>query len=177
MVHNVETLEWSCLFQSSKSSFSDFRSFRWETSLQAKDSIHELMATNKRNGLRYIRYNKEVTKTLSLKFNLATLPPTSETASQHSLRVYLQVQQWLRNNLDPTEWGWFMKDGRLNPVPSTLPATSEELLQLILQNNFDKGLRRKMPAQKGRPLLYKVLYLLLRKDMQKFSYSYSRFRR
>jgi len=77
--------------------------------------------TNSLDDLRYIRYNKEVTKTLSSKFNLATLPPTSAAASQHSFRVYLQVQQWLGNNLDPTEWGWFMKEGRLHPVPSTLP--------------------------------------------------------
>ncbi|GBN35780.1 hypothetical protein AVEN_77722-1 [Araneus ventricosus] len=37
----------------------------------------------------------------------------------------------VENKPDPTEWGWFMKDGRLNPVPSTLPAASEELLKLI----------------------------------------------
>ncbi|GBO41649.1 hypothetical protein AVEN_110046-1 [Araneus ventricosus] len=44
------------------------------------------------------------------------------------------VQEWLGNNLDPAEWGWFMKDSRLNPVPSTLLAASEELLQLISCN-------------------------------------------
>ncbi|GBO12241.1 hypothetical protein AVEN_44663-1 [Araneus ventricosus] len=74
---------------------------------------------------------RKVTKTLSSKFNLAALPTTSAAASQHSLRVYLQVQQWLVNNLDPTEWGWFMKDGGFNLVPSTLLAASEVLLQLI----------------------------------------------
>ncbi|GBN99640.1 hypothetical protein AVEN_179944-1 [Araneus ventricosus] len=42
-----------------------------------------------------------------------------------------EVQQWWGNKPDPTEWGWFMKDGRLNPLPSTLPAASEELLKLI----------------------------------------------
>ncbi|GBL75929.1 hypothetical protein AVEN_234261-1 [Araneus ventricosus] len=83
------------------------------------------------DDLRYILYNKEGTNTLSLKFNLATLPPTSAAFPQHSLRVYLQVQQWLRNSLDPIEWGWLMKDGILNTVPSTLPAASEVLLQFI----------------------------------------------
>ncbi|GBM11004.1 hypothetical protein AVEN_1339-1 [Araneus ventricosus] len=64
---------------------------------------------NSLDDLQYIRYNKEVTKTLSSKFNLATLPLTSAAASQHSFRVYFQVQQWLGSNLDPAEWRWFMK--------------------------------------------------------------------
>ncbi|GBO46041.1 hypothetical protein AVEN_72608-1 [Araneus ventricosus] len=106
------------------------------TSRRAEDSAFDFQnhclfcVEEASDGLRYIRYNKEVTKTLSSKFNLETLPLTIAATSPHSF-VYLQVQQWLGNNLDPTEWGPFMKDGRLNRVPSTLTAASEELLQLI----------------------------------------------
>lgn len=44
---------------------------------------------NSLDELRYIHCNKEVTKTLYSKFNLAILPPTSAAAYQYSLRVYL----------------------------------------------------------------------------------------
>ena len=36
------------------------------------------------------------------------LPPTSDAAKFHSHRVYLQVQAWLGNNMEPTEWGWVL---------------------------------------------------------------------
>ncbi|KAJ8666634.1 hypothetical protein QAD02_008296 [Eretmocerus hayati] len=42
----------------------------------------------------------------SKSFSLKTLPPTQGTIEQHSLRVYYQVQKWLRNDLNPLEWGW-----------------------------------------------------------------------
>ena len=38
---------------------------------------------------------------LQANFELATLPPTSVAAAQHSFRVYHQVQMWLGNDLDP----------------------------------------------------------------------------
>ncbi|CAG9820194.1 unnamed protein product [Phaedon cochleariae] len=51
------------------------------------------------------------------KFDLAQQPPTSSSSREHSLRVYLQVQEWLGNPLPPTDWG-FEKDeeGHLRPV-------------------------------------------------------------
>ena len=39
-------------------------------------------------------------------FTLAAFPPTSAAARQHSLRTYLQVQQWLGRDIPPTGWGW-----------------------------------------------------------------------
>jgi hypothetical protein len=35
------------------------------------------------------------------------LPPTSD-ARFHSQLVYLQVQTWLGNNIEATEWGWVL---------------------------------------------------------------------
>ncbi|KAK3924189.1 RNA 3'-terminal phosphate cyclase [Frankliniella fusca] len=57
--------------------------------------------------LRYYEYGRLVAKKSPMHVPLlADLPPTSEGARQHSLRVYLTVQGWLGNSLDPTEWGW-----------------------------------------------------------------------
>ena len=39
-------------------------------------------------------------------FTLAAFPPTSAAARQHSLRTYLQVQQWLGRDIPTTGWGW-----------------------------------------------------------------------
>ncbi|KAK3927182.1 Protein asteroid-like protein 1 [Frankliniella fusca] len=78
------------------------------------------------NDLRYKEYN-EKTNTKTKLPSLATLPPTSAAAQQHSFRVYLQVQQWLGNDLDPTAWGWRAENGTLLPIPTTLPAVPPEL--------------------------------------------------
>ena len=34
------------------------------------------------------------------------LPPTSDAARFHSYKVYLQVQAWLGEEMEPTWWGW-----------------------------------------------------------------------
>uniref|UniRef100_K1QZE5 Tesmin/TSO1-like CXC domain-containing protein n=1 Tax=Magallana gigas TaxID=29159 RepID=K1QZE5_MAGGI len=48
-----------------------------------------------------------------------SLPPTSDAAIVHSMRVYLQCQYWKGKSvadLDPTEWGWTLKTGKLLPI-------------------------------------------------------------
>ena len=55
---------------------------------------------------RYIAYNKAISRTsLSSTFQLATLPPTSAAAKQHSFRTYLTIQEWMGRPLQPTAWG------------------------------------------------------------------------
>ena len=39
------------------------------------------------------------------------LPPTSSTAKYHSLRMYHQIQEWLFNPLDASEYGWILNSG------------------------------------------------------------------
>ena len=68
------------------------------------------------------------------KFDLATLPPTSAAARQHSFRVYHQVQQWRGIALDPTDWGWMLKDGDLTPLPTLREPAPDTLLHLITCN-------------------------------------------
>ncbi|GBO19413.1 hypothetical protein AVEN_202985-1 [Araneus ventricosus] len=85
-----------------------------ETSRTFERSLCDVTSCRKsavnRKSVRRILYDKKVSKTLSSKFNLLTFPLSAE-ASKHPLHVYLQVQQWLWNDLDTTEWGWLMKDG------------------------------------------------------------------
>ena len=54
-----------------------------------------------------------------------TLPPTSDAARFHCLRVYQQTQVWLGNedNVPPQLWGWNEHDGKLTPLlTDKLPA-------------------------------------------------------
>ena len=64
------------------------------------------------------------------------LPPTSAAAKYHSLRVYLQVQEWKRSadRLHPKEWGWRECDGGFVPLQTSLPLASEHLLRVIRCN-------------------------------------------
>ena len=80
---------------------------------------------------RYIAYKKAIKKTpLSSTFQLATLPPTSAAAKQHSFRTYLTVQQWMGRPLQPTAWGWKLDD-ILAPVETDRPIAPDTLLNLI----------------------------------------------
>ena len=43
------------------------------------------------------------------------LPPTIDAVRFHGRRVYLQVQSWLENDLEPTDCGWLLQDNILKP--------------------------------------------------------------
>ena len=81
------------------------------------------------NNLRYLSFLKSSTK---VKADLPSLPPTRGSAEQHSLRVYLQVQQWLGNNLPPDQWGWTQgEDEYLITVKTMEPVAPETILNTI----------------------------------------------
>ena len=66
------------------------------------------------NKLRYILYTRSVSRSsLSSGFKLESLPPTAAAARFHSYRAYLAVQQWIGNNVCPTDWGWQYRNGSL----------------------------------------------------------------
>ena len=76
------------------------------------------------NKYRHIAYKRHIGwSSLSSSFELASLPPTSAAAKQHSYRTYLTMQEWLVNKLNPTDWGWRAQEGTLIPVEteSTVP--------------------------------------------------------
>ena len=75
------------------------------------------------------RYKQAVAKQpVTAKFELACLPPTSAVAKQHALRVFHQVQQWMGVNLDASECGWKMAEGRLQPIARLREAAQKELI-------------------------------------------------
>ena len=87
----------------------------------------------KLDSLRYKRFcEKVVTNTTQVQPQ--TLPPTSAAAKYHSLRVYLQIQQWNGHELQPEEWGWSVGEGGLMPMHTDLPPAPDELLQIIRCN-------------------------------------------
>ena len=85
------------------------------------------------NKYRSVAYKRGVAKMkITNQFKLETLPPTSEAAKQHSLRVYLQVQIWLGNSeLSPTDWGWKLRHTMLEPVRTDKPVAHPKLLNLV----------------------------------------------
>ncbi|GBM47599.1 hypothetical protein AVEN_77038-1 [Araneus ventricosus] len=49
-------------------------------------------------------------------FNLASPPPTTAAACEHSVRAYLQVQLWSGFAKSPLDWGWKETKHGLFPV-------------------------------------------------------------
>ena len=81
---------------------------------------------------RYYAYTRAIAKkSVKDSFNLATLPPTSAAAKQHILRTYLQVQQWIGNELETTDWGWRVYMDTLILVPTDQPPAPERFLNLV----------------------------------------------
>ena len=83
------------------------------------------------DDLRYRRFCQKVS-TSTTPVKAKTLPPTSATSKYHSLRVYLQIQDWKGNTqLDPLKWGWKLVDGKLVALLTDLPPAPKELLEII----------------------------------------------
>ena len=85
--------------------------------------------------LRLQRYQQKISRRTTF-VKPEVLPPTSGAAKYHSMRVYLQVQQWMGNpsQLQPTEWGWYDKGGRYFPVLTDKEAAPPNLLKIIRCN-------------------------------------------
>ena len=64
------------------------------------------------------------------------LSPTSAAVTDHSLRVYFQVQQWkgVDETMSTEEWGWKSCEGLLVPVMTHLPPAPKALLHVIMCN-------------------------------------------
>ena len=64
------------------------------------------------NTLRYRRFVQKVNTATTVN-QVQTLPTTQASAKFHSYRAYLQVQIWIGNTCNPTEWGWCESNERL----------------------------------------------------------------
>ncbi|KAG1678576.1 hypothetical protein GQR58_013380 [Nymphon striatum] len=60
-----------------------------------------------------------------------TLPPTSASAKQHCLRVYVQVQQWKGVGMNANGWGWAIRVERMVPVMTEMKPAPDYLLDAI----------------------------------------------
>lgn len=73
----------------------------------------------------------------STRITASKLPPTERTAWYHSLRVYIQVEQWktlMNCELNPINWGWILEKGKLQPIITDQEIAPEELLSVIRCN-------------------------------------------
>jgi len=80
--------------------------------------------------LRHQRFCKKVS-TSTVRVEPRTLPPTSASAKQHCLRVYVQVQQWQGVGMEANGWGWAIRDERMVPVMTEMKPAPDYLLDAI----------------------------------------------
>ena len=84
------------------------------------------------DSLRVSKFSEKVAKS-SIFVDPKQLPPTSDAVQFHSMRVYLQVQDWKGDGttLDPLDWGWDLVDGRLFPVTMTKAPAPMHILKVV----------------------------------------------
>lgn len=85
-------------------------------------------ADNTLDNYRYERFLSLIQKSRS---NIATMPPTSAAARQHSLRTYYQVQLWYGVQKNAEEWGWKMTNTGLTPLTTLKDPAPQALLKFI----------------------------------------------
>lgn len=92
-------------------------------------------STKDLNELRFLKFNITTARqSLNKNIELACLPPTSDAARYHSLRVYHQIQEWIGNVIPPTTWGWKKQGEALHPIQTDKPIAPEFILKLIFCN-------------------------------------------
>ena len=85
----------------------------------------------------YIMYTRSVSRSsLSSEFIAANC-----RSSQVSYRAYIAVQQWIRNNLCPTDWGWQYSDGSLVPHTVDRPVAPVSNRVVQLQDRLSEDMR------------------------------------
>ncbi|CAH1110057.1 unnamed protein product [Psylliodes chrysocephalus] len=72
-----------------------------------------------------------VTSAYKFSSNITSIPFIDAAANQHNLRVYVQVQQWLSNSLDPKLWDWKSTKNGLIPLTNLKPPAPDKLMQQI----------------------------------------------
>ncbi|ESP02014.1 hypothetical protein LOTGIDRAFT_157147 [Lottia gigantea] len=90
-------------------------------------SIYNGQEIDNLNSLRHQKFRTKVNTHIASVVEIHSLPPTSSAAKFHSLRSYLQIQQWktVDNGMNPIDWGWHLSDNMFAPT-----------MMDQLQNNF-----------------------------------------
>ena len=79
-------------------------------------------------------YEKLKSKSVKTKINPQSLPPSSNAAKYHSLRVYHTVQEWLGRVLDAGMYCLYDFDSSTDPIIYEGPLAPEWMLKTILCN-------------------------------------------
>ena len=81
-------------------------------------STDQNCVSEKLNEAREIQFHKKCSsKTTKRGVKLAYLVPSEDSVYLHLDRAYLQIQDWQGNALEPTDYGWEIKNGLLEPSP------------------------------------------------------------
>ena len=72
-------------------------------------SLYNGQKNDSLDKLRCQRFKEKVVK-CSKEIQAQALPPTSNAAKYHSLRVFHQISEWMGKSLDATAYGWREKD-------------------------------------------------------------------
>ncbi|KAJ8886546.1 hypothetical protein PR048_012757 [Dryococelus australis] len=112
---------------------------REEVKEVGEDLILKLYGCHNSNSLdvsRYAMYLKAVARmSLKSKSIMASLPPTSAAAKQHTFGTYYQVRKWLvYKDINPMEWGWSITNDTNYPIHSTKPLAPEKVIKLVSCN-------------------------------------------
>lgn len=81
--------------------------------------------------LNTLRYSAFVKSAVTVKVNLARLPPTTDAAKYHSWRTYHQLQKWLGVEKNPCDWGWETSEQGLMPVTMCAEPAPQTLLKMM----------------------------------------------
>ena len=98
-------------------------------------SLYNGNPTDTLDELRFRKFSERVVLSTGFVY-VHTLPPTSDASKYHSMRTFIQVQQWIHSDcdLDPNDWGWRVRDDRFEPCMADLPPAPDALLQIIRCN-------------------------------------------
>lgn len=96
---------------------------------------HKGLPKDNLDNLRLLRFHQKVNSS-TVFVQPQVLPPTSAAAKFHSMRVYLQVQQWMGqgDQLKPEDCGWYEKDAKYLPVTTYIDAAPSDLLEVVRCN-------------------------------------------
>ena len=84
----------------------------------ARYSTDQNSVSEKLNEAREIQFHKKCSnKSAKRGVNLASLVPSEDSVCLHLDTAYFQIQDWQDNALEPTDYGWEIKDGLLEPIP------------------------------------------------------------
>ena len=93
-------------------------------------SLYNGQKNDSLDKLKCQRFKEKVVK-CSKEIQAQALPPTSNAAKYHSLRVFHQISEWMGKSLDATAYGWRKKDGKFLPVKTDVPPAPNYLLEVI----------------------------------------------